>query len=319
MPPLLLLLHRPRARPVLPPRADLGALPAPVLLQRPQPPGPQARPRRHRLSDDRQRLRRDRRLEACPSPGETIHVPTLHRKLDQLARTYCPVIARFPSGVHWSLMQVEYATDMVFHQQDVLRPLYEALSRTAIHAVKCEQVATFLGRRLTESYEGEIGNDFSTRMEGTRIKHHMGPASIKMYDKFALGLAGGDHLQRRHLLQAPPQGGTSRRVVGDEAGPDEEVDLQPARPDGAARRREPALPGYSSGRSTTRRRGSSDWRRSRRRSTTRAGAIAASTCSTATTWTCSRRSAGVNSRSAGSATATSGNGCRRDRQRNWGG
>src|SRR5512135_809810 len=85
-------------------------------------------------------------------------------------------------------MQVEYATDLVFHKQDVLRPLYEALSRTAIHAVKCEQVATFLGHRLTESYEGEIGNDFSTRLEGTRIKHYMGPAAIKMYDKFALVL-----------------------------------------------------------------------------------------------------------------------------------
>ena len=95
------------------------------------------------------------------------------------------MIARFRSGVHWSLMQVEYATDLVFHKQDVLRPLYEALIRTAIHAVKCEQVATFLGHRLTESYEGEIGNDFSTRLEGTRIKHYMGPAAIKMYDKFA--------------------------------------------------------------------------------------------------------------------------------------
>jgi hypothetical protein len=118
--------------------------------------------------------------------AETIHVPSLQRKLDQLARSYCPVLAEFSSGVHWSLMQVEYATDLVFHRQDVLRPLYEALARTAIHAVKCEQVATFLGHRLTESYEGEIGNDFSTRVEGTRIKHYMGPAAIKMYDKFAL-------------------------------------------------------------------------------------------------------------------------------------
>jgi hypothetical protein len=120
--------------------------------------------------------------------AKTIPVPTLHRKLDQLARTCCPVIAQFRSGVHGSLMQVEYATDLVFHKQDVLRPLSESLSRTAIHAVKCEQVATFLGHRLTDSYEGEIGNDFSTRLEGTRIKHDMGPAAIKMYDKFALVL-----------------------------------------------------------------------------------------------------------------------------------
>jgi hypothetical protein len=126
--------------------------------------------------------------QRAPILAQAIHVPAPHRKLDQLARTYCPVIARFPSGVHWSLMQVEYATDLVFHKQDALRPLYQALWRTAIHAVKCEQVATFLGHRLTESYEGEIGNDFSTRLEGTRIKHDMGPAAIKMYDQFALVL-----------------------------------------------------------------------------------------------------------------------------------
>jgi hypothetical protein len=126
--------------------------------------------------------------ERAQTLARAISVPTLHRKLDQLARTYCPVIAQFPSGVHWSLMQVEYATDLVFHKQDVLRPLYESLTRTAIHAVKCEQVATFLGHRLTESYEGEIGNDFSTRLEGTRLKHYMGPAAIKMYDKFGLVL-----------------------------------------------------------------------------------------------------------------------------------
>ena len=118
----------------------------------------------------------------------TIHVPALHHKLDQLARIYCPVLAQFRSGIHWSLMQVEFATDLVFHKQDVLRGLYESLTQTAIHAVKCEQIVTFLGHRLTGSFEGEIGNDFSTRIEGTRIKHHMGPAAIKMYDKFALVL-----------------------------------------------------------------------------------------------------------------------------------
>ncbi len=31
-----------------------------------------------------------------------------------------------------------------------------------------------------------MGNDFSTRIEGTRIKHHMGWASLKLYDKFGL-------------------------------------------------------------------------------------------------------------------------------------
>lgn len=85
-------------------------------------------------------------------------------------------------------MQVELATDVVFRLQADLRPLYETMARTAIHAVKPKQVATFLGRKLTGAFEGEIGNDFHTRIEGTRIKHHMGPVSIKMYDKLGIVL-----------------------------------------------------------------------------------------------------------------------------------
>jgi hypothetical protein len=110
----------------------------------------------------------------------------LHRQLDRLATTYCPVLRQFPAGVHWSCMQVEYATDVVFHRQADFQPLYEALTHTAIHAVKPDHVATFLGRKLTGQYQGEVGNDFSTRIQGTRIKHHMGWAAIKLYDKFGL-------------------------------------------------------------------------------------------------------------------------------------
>jgi hypothetical protein len=113
-------------------------------------------------------------------------VPRFHRQLDRLASTYCPVLAAFPAGVHWSCMQVEYATDVVFHRQADFQPLYAALTHTAIHAVRPEHVATFLGRRLTAGYQDEVGNDFSTRIEGTRIKHHMGWAAIKLYDKFGL-------------------------------------------------------------------------------------------------------------------------------------
>jgi hypothetical protein len=115
-------------------------------------------------------------------------VAKLHRALDRFAQRYCPVIQRLGVDYHWSLMQIEYATDIIFKRQSDLAPLYEALSRTAIHAVKADDVATFLGRKLTGNYQDEVGNDFSTRIEGTRIRHHMGPASIKMYDKFSLVL-----------------------------------------------------------------------------------------------------------------------------------
>jgi recombinational DNA repair protein RecT len=77
---------------------------------------------------------------------DSLQVKTLHRRLDQVAKGFCPVIRHFPSGYHWTLMQVEFATDVVFKYQNDLRPLYETMTRTAIHAVKPQQVATFLGR-----------------------------------------------------------------------------------------------------------------------------------------------------------------------------
>ena len=83
-------------------------------------------------------------------------------------------------------MQVEFATDVIFRRQADFQPLYQAIVRTAVHALKAEHVATFLGRKLTSTFSGEAGNDFHTRIQGTRIRHHMGPASLKLYDKFSL-------------------------------------------------------------------------------------------------------------------------------------
>ena len=120
--------------------------------------------------------------------ADQTRVEALHRALDSFALKYCPVLASLGVSYHWSIMQCEYSTDILFHRQDELQPIYETLVRTAIHAVKPEHVATFLGRKLDERYRDELGNDFSTRIQGTRIRHHMGPASIKMYDKFSLVL-----------------------------------------------------------------------------------------------------------------------------------
>jgi hypothetical protein len=120
--------------------------------------------------------------------ADSLDVRKLHRLLDGFAQRFCPVIKTLGQSYHWSLMQVEYATDIVFKRQQDFAPLYEHLSRTAIHAVKPQHVATFLGRKLHGNFRDELGNDFSTRIEGTRIRHHMGPVAIKMYDKFSLVL-----------------------------------------------------------------------------------------------------------------------------------
>jgi len=108
----------------------------------------------------------------------------LHRVLDRYAAQCCPVLDAFGQTYHWSLMQVEYATDLVFRSAATLGPLYEQLTRQSVLSVKAEQIATFLGRQVTPQLTQELGSRFSTRIEGTCIKHRFGDASIKMYDKF---------------------------------------------------------------------------------------------------------------------------------------
>jgi hypothetical protein len=110
----------------------------------------------------------------------------MHARLDEFARRCCPIYHDFAVGYHWSVDQCEYATDVVFRKQADLQAIYDNLARTAIHTVKPDNVATFLGRKLSTQFEGEMGNRFNIRIEGMRIKHTMGPVSIKLYDKFGL-------------------------------------------------------------------------------------------------------------------------------------
>jgi hypothetical protein len=116
--------------------------------------------------------------------SDSLDVNKLLKKLDWFSGLYCPVYKEFGQTYHWSIMQQEYATDIVFKKQEYLKPLYEDLIATAIHTVKPANIATFLSQKIHTNYEGEIGNNYNIRMEGSRIKHSMGLVSIKMYDKF---------------------------------------------------------------------------------------------------------------------------------------
>jgi hypothetical protein len=112
---------------------------------------------------------------------DDIDIKKIHKRLDHLANTYCPVYSSFNQVYHWSIMQAEYATDIVFKKQEYLQSIYSELTATAIHTVKPDNVATFLGHKV----DPKIGNNYNIRIEGSRIKHTMGKSSIKMYDKFS--------------------------------------------------------------------------------------------------------------------------------------
>jgi len=65
----------------------------------------------------------------------------------------------------WSLMQVEYSTNIVFRHQMDLAPIDETLARTSVVAVKPEHVATFLGRTLHGHYRTVEHQDGTTKFK----------------------------------------------------------------------------------------------------------------------------------------------------------
>lgn len=121
-------------------------------------------------------------VEIAQKLSNRINPEDLHKVLDVFAKHYCPVTQNF--GYTWTVQQIECATNIMFKQPCQLEPLYDEIVRTAIFTVKPDNIAIFLGQRITYNCRKEVGTNYNQRILGTRIKHHMGDASIKMYDKF---------------------------------------------------------------------------------------------------------------------------------------
>ncbi len=113
-------------------------------------------------------------------------------------------------------MQVEDATDVVFAQRADLAPIYDNLVRSAIHTVKPDNVATFLGKKLTGFARLKVRPATTStpvlKEPGSR-KHQHGPVSIKMgYDKARHCPAHRDDRHRRvFLFNTTERCRTSRR------------------------------------------------------------------------------------------------------------
>ena len=95
--------------------------------------------------------------------ADSLTANDLHPILDRYAELCCPVGEVFGESYHWSLMEVEYATDLAFRSPASLKPVYEQLIRQAVLNVKAEHIASFLGRRITPKLEQEVGSHYVTR------------------------------------------------------------------------------------------------------------------------------------------------------------
>src|SRR5579883_109387 len=137
---LLLLLHRPGGRSLLPASADVVSLSAAVLLQRPRLAGPQAQSAAHRAYPRRQRLRAASELGGGAEARRFLQARAAASGARSLRPPCCPVEKTFGQRYHWSFMQAEYSTDLVFRSREALAPLYEQLSRESVLSVKADQV-----------------------------------------------------------------------------------------------------------------------------------------------------------------------------------
>ena len=87
--------------------------------------------------------------------------------------------------------------------------MYDQVVRTAIHSVKPENIATFLGRKLHANYQGELGHNRHTRIQGTRIEHQgfnlSSPDDLQLFEILARGEFKRDGLQNKSLRSHVPE------------------------------------------------------------------------------------------------------------------
>jgi hypothetical protein len=82
--------------------------------------------------------------------------------------------------------QCEYATDVMFKSREALQSVYKDFVDPALLSFNCEDIMTFMGRKMHPAFSGEIVSDIKKRPQGVRIKYRMKTNSIKMYDKYSV-------------------------------------------------------------------------------------------------------------------------------------
>jgi len=66
-------------------------------------------------------------LAAAQKLADKQDAKQLRERLDHYAQLCCPARRKFGEHYHWSLSQVEFATDIIFKRADCLGPVYEGL------------------------------------------------------------------------------------------------------------------------------------------------------------------------------------------------
>jgi hypothetical protein len=115
--------------------------------------------------------------------------------LERYAHYVNPLLKNLLRGYqhYWVTSQSEYSTDIIFKSSSDLRELFPHLLSHSTLCFGARDVISFLGRKLTGHFLGEIISDMkdgfrNRRIPGARVKHRVKENWLKMYDKAGLVL-----------------------------------------------------------------------------------------------------------------------------------
>jgi hypothetical protein len=102
---------------------------------------------------------------------------------------FSELCVNYPMKYFWTCQDSEWATDLVFRKSDQLRRLVPQLLHLGVVGFSSPDVLRFMGKKVTRQGNAAGGlklplsTDLKIRSNGARIKHRLGPNSIKLYDK----------------------------------------------------------------------------------------------------------------------------------------
>ncbi len=118
---------------------------------------------------------------------------------DPLIRQVHPLLfsemsENYPMQYFWTCQDSEWALDLMFRNPQQLRRLVPRLLHLGVVSLSSPDVLRFMGKKVTRlgdaagGHKLPLSTDLKVRSNGARIRHQLGPNSIKLYDKAYDGL-----------------------------------------------------------------------------------------------------------------------------------
>jgi hypothetical protein len=133
--------------------------------------------------------------------------------LNQVHPLHGKILTKAHTQYYWTTYQCEWASDVVFRDEQYLPQIYPRLVHHAMLSLNTRDVLRFFGKAPSGRFGAQVTTCFKNRREGVRIKHSLGSNSVKLYDKAA------NLLRVETTINQPRDLKTWRPKEGDPGGP----------------------------------------------------------------------------------------------------